>query len=284
MLFLSRDEIEELIRQNKLGYVEDSSNSLVKYARNKIRHEVIPKLKELNPALEITFEKNLSRFRELETLLDLRVAELRKKMFVYEEGDVQIAITAIKGLDPQRLLLFMLLQEYGFNESTVDDIISSLDKHAGRTFESGSFMLVLDRDNIIISPKKTQPYHPVQINEANHDVNYGNYKITILHDDSPLIVKDNPFATSIDAGSLTYPLTIRPWKEGDNFYPLGMKTKQKLSDFFIHQKIPVHQKSNIPLLINGNGDIMWIAGYRLNDKYKVSKNTKKVIIFELVKT
>ena len=283
LLFLNRYEIQQLIQQNKLSYVEDSSNSSTKYARNKIRHEVIPKLKELNPALENTFQNNLRHFRDLETLLELQLTELKKELFIYADDEIHLSIAKIKKLNPQRLLLFKLLQEFGFNESTVDDIIASLDKHSGRTFEGADYVLVLNREQLIISPKNIRDFSETQINENDREINYGSYKITLLHDDSPLIIKDNPLAASLDTELLVYPLTMRPWQQGDSFYPLGMKTKQKLSDFFIQQKLPVHQKKQIPILVNGNGDILWIAGYRLSDRYKVSKNTKKVTIFEVIK-
>ncbi|MHB8207095.1 tRNA lysidine(34) synthetase TilS [Mucilaginibacter sp.] len=281
--FLNRDDIQQLIKQNSLQYVEDSSNSSVKYARNKIRHEVIPKLKELNPGLEKTFENNLQHFREMEMLLELKLSELKKELLIKYGDEINLSIDAIKKLEPKRLLLFNLLQPYGFNETTIDDLIASLDKHSGRVFESLGFTLILDRENIILSPKMGQPAEII-INPTDHEVNYNSYKITLLHDDSPLIVKDNPLAISIDAALLVYPLTMRGWQKSDYFYPLGMKTKKKLSDYFIDQKIPVHQKTQIPLLVNGNGDIIWIVGYRSSEHYKVSKNTKKVTIFELIKT
>ena len=91
-------------------------------------------------------------------------------------------------------------------------------------------------------------------------------------------------AVSIDTGLLVYPLTLRSWQQGDHFYPLGMKATKKLSDFFIDQKVPLHEKKEIPLLVNGNDDIIWIGGYRLDERYKVSRKTKKVTIFELIKT
>jgi tRNA(Ile)-lysidine synthase len=131
LLFLSREEIEAIINDNDMAYVEDSSNASTKYARNKLRLEVIPKLKELNPALEETFEKNLQRFRDLEVLLELQVEQLKGKLFEFQDDDVHIALEEIKKLEPQRLLLFKLLQEYGVNETIVDDLIQSLDKHPG---------------------------------------------------------------------------------------------------------------------------------------------------------
>ena len=283
LLFLSRDEIQAIIQQNHLNYVEDSSNASTKYARNKIRHEVIPKLKELNPALESTFENNLQHFRNLETLLELRLAELRKELFITHEDEIHLSINAVKELNPKRLLLFKLLQEYGFNETSIDDLIASLDKHSGRVFESTGFTLILDREKLIITPKASGQLYSVVINEGDKEVNFGNYKLNLLHDDSALIIKDNPMAVSVDSALLVYPLTLRAWQQSDYFYPLGMKTRKKLSDFFIQQKIPLHEKSKIPLLVNGNGDVMWIGGQRLSDLYKVNDNTKKVTIFELYK-
>jgi tRNA(Ile)-lysidine synthase len=90
-------------------------------------------------------------------------------------------------------------------------------------------------------------------------------------------------AASVDTDLLIYPLTLRPWQQGDRFYPIGMKQSKKVSDFFIGQKVPLHKKNEIPLLINGNGDVIWVGGYRPDDRYKVSDKTKKVTIFELFK-
>jgi tRNA(Ile)-lysidine synthase len=283
MLFLNRDEIQNIIEDNQIAYVEDSSNASVKYARNKIRLEVTPKLKELNPGLEHTFKNNLEHFKGLELILQQRVTELKKEHFVAKGEEIHISLAEIKKLEPKRLLLFNLLQEYGFNETVIDDLISALDKHSGRVFETAGFSLLLDRDQLIITKKGPIPYQPVKIGKNDHEVNYGGYKLNILHDDRALIVKNNPMGLSADADLLVYPLTLRPWKQGDYFYPLGMKTRKKLSDFFIGQKIPLHQKNEIPLLVNGNGELIWVGGYRPDERYKVTDNTKKVTIFELYK-
>ncbi|MDB5117079.1 MAG: tilS [Mucilaginibacter sp.] len=283
LLGFTRDEIQAIITKNKISYVEDSSNSSVKYARNKLRHEVIPKLKELNPALENTFENNLKHFRDLETLLELRLAELREELMIANGDEIHLQLESVKKLNPQRLLLFKLLQEYGFNETTIDDLISVLNKHSGKVFESAGFTLILDREKLILTKKNTVNAEQVSISNTDHTVNYGRYKLTLLHDDTPLIIKDNPLAVSVDADRLIYPLTVRAWQQSDSFYPLGMKTRKKLSDFFIGQKIPLHQKNEIPLLINGNGEIIWVGGYRPDERYKVNDNTKKVTIFELYK-
>lgn len=282
LLFLNREEIADIIESNGLAYVEDSSNSSAKYARNKLRLEVIPKLKELNPALEETFEHNLEHFRNLEILLEDKLGELRKELFEQHGNEIHLSIDAVKKLHPQQLLLFGLLQEFGFNEATVKDMTLSLDKHSGRFFGSDTHTIVLDRQKLILIEKGQEAIAEIKIEQMTTEARYGNYQLNILHDDSPLIIKDNPLAASIDTDLLIYPLTIRAWQQSDHFYPLGMKTKKKLSDFFIGEKVPLYEKKQIPLLVNGNGDIIWIGGYRPDERYKVSAKTKKVTIFELV--
>lgn len=282
MLCFTRSEIEQIVAQNKLAYVEDSSNAAVKYARNKIRHQVIPALKELNPSLEQTFENNIRHFKDLEQLLELKVEEVRQKLFSYQGTEIHISVDEVKKLAPQRLLLFKLLQVYGFSEHDVDDIISSLNKHAGRKFEvTFGYLLVLDRGKLILT-KKIQEVPSLLIAIGDSTLSHGTFKLNITKKDKPVIIKNNPFAVSVDSDKLEFPLLLRYWEPSDHFYPLGMKGKKKVSDFFVDQKIPIHLKKTIPLLVNANGDIIWLGGYRPDERYKVTDNTKKVTIFELL--
>ena len=283
MLFLLREEVDEIIEKENIPYMEDSSNTSSKYARNKIRHEVVPKLKELNPKLEETFRKNISHFTELEQLLQSQLQKLKSELFIDKGDDIYIMLYGLKNLYPQRLLFSGLFIEYGFTREVIDDVISCLDKNPGRSFESPGYLLVLDRDQLILTKRNRKVIKPILINQGDHDVEYPGYRLNILHDDSPLIVSGNPLAVSVDVERLVFPLTLRSWLEGDYFFPLGMRGRKKLSDFFVSQKIPLHQKQQIPVLISGNGDIMWVGGYRLDERYKVSEHTKKVIIFELYK-
>jgi tRNA(Ile)-lysidine synthase len=282
LLFLTRDEIETIIKENEIAFVEDSSNTSTKYTRNKMRLEVIPKLKEMNPGIEQTFKNTLNHFKEMELLLNQRVAELRNELFITVGGDIYLPIDKIKEIEPKRLLIFNLFKEFGFNETSVDDLIQTLGKHAGRVFESATHKIIVDREYLILTARQSL-VEPIVIQKSDKTVGFGEYTLAILHDDSPLIVKSNHMATSVDAELLLYPLTLRTWQNGDFFYPLGMKSRKKVSDFFVSQKIPLHEKDKIPLLINKNDEIIWIGGYRLNDRYKVTDKTKKVTIFELTK-
>lgn len=282
LLFLSRAEIESCVTQNKLAYVEDSSNASTKYARNKLRHEVIPKLKELNPALEQTFERNLAHFRQLELLLQQQVAQARQQLWIEHGDDIHISLEGIKQLFPQRLLLLELLKDYSFNDTTVDDLLASLGKHSGRVFESATHRLVLDRERLILTPRNNDEIASATVNEHNEQVGYGNLSFKIIHAEAGTDVPKSKHVAITDAGLLVYPLTIRSWQQGDVFVPLGMTGRKKLSDFFIDQKVPLHQKTQIPVLVNGNGEVIWVAGYRLDNRYKLTPQTKKVTIFELL--
>lgn len=281
MLGFSREDVLRAVQENQVAYVEDSSNALVKYARNKIRLEVIPKLKELNPALEQTFQQHLRHFRELEQLMEARIAEVRASLLEYRGSDTYISIEKVHQLNPQHLLLSGLLKPFGFSETMVDDIISVLDKHAGRSFETGTHRLVLDRDRLILSMLETKHHQDVIIQQDTRRVRYNDYDIHISYSDEVTVIKNNPFAVSVDADLLVYPLCVRSWQQSDYFYPLGMKTRKKLSDFFINQKVPLHHKSRIPIVVNGNGDIVWVGGYRPDERYKIKGQTKKITIFEI---
>ncbi len=280
MLAFTRIEIDEAVTQNQLPYREDSSNTSSKYARNKIRLEVIPKLRELNPGLEQTFQRNVEHFRELETLLQQQVQQAREQVFLaVPDNFVALSVAAIKQLSAPRLLLFELLKPYGFSLTTTDNIIQALDKHAGRLFTSATHQLVTDRNRLLLSAKTAAPT-PVTLSKETTVVNYGLYQLSVRPSFATETPKERHVA-AIDSALLQYPLTLRPWQQGDDFYPLGMTGRKKLSDFFINQKIPLSQKAGIPVLVNGNGELMWIAGQRLDNRYKITPQTEKVTIFEL---
>jgi tRNA(Ile)-lysidine synthase len=281
LLCLTRDEVAATVKADEITFVEDSSNSSVKYARNKIRHEVVPKLKELNPNLENTFQDHLQHFNELEQLLEMQLDQLRSTLFVQHQNEIHISIAPLQNLKPQHLLIYGLLKPFGFNVTSVSDLITSLGKHAGRKFEATDWNLILDRDKVIISQVGSSESQSITIDEQATQIDFNNNSLKLSHTIPPYEIVNNTNIAAIDGELLSYPLSIRTWQQGDYFYPLGMKTRKKLSDFFIGQKVPVHRKNQIPVLVNGNGDIIWIAGFRVDNRYKITPGTKKISIFEL---
>ncbi|WP_367865396.1 tRNA lysidine(34) synthetase TilS [Pedobacter sp. WC2423] len=280
LLFLSRVAIDEAIQRKGYDFVEDSSNSSSAYARNKLRLGVIPLLKEINPNLEHTFEHNILRFAETEMVLQQTVAQLRTTLFEERKDGIFLSLEKIRALNPKRLLLFELLKVYGFTETVVEDLLGSLNKQSGTSFYSESYRLTLNREHLMLTVITAEEvYTNKMIHPSDTAIAFGNQVIEISY--TELISFDhNPQKAFIDADRLIFPIVIRTWQEGDRFMPIGMRNYKKLSNFFIDQKIPLPQKNSIPILINGNGDVVWVAGLRQDNRYKVTATTKKVAIFE----
>lgn len=281
MLCFDRDEIDQIVAELGILYREDSSNQSTKYARNKIRLEVIPKLKELNPSLEQTFEANRKRFVELEILLNDHVAALRGALFnEIALDEYRIALSALKKLRPLYTLLFGLFSPFGFTEAVLLNLSKSWDGISGKNFESVTHRLLLDRGHLLLSRKETKLPPQIEVNLFDKQVSWGNLYFNIQHVAiADFELKKGGVLAQFDLELLIFPLKIRTWQVGDFFYPLGMRGKKKLSDFFIGQKIPRSYKNQIPILENGNGDILCVVGYRQDERYKVHAQTQKILLF-----
>ena len=281
LLCFSRAEIDEILAQQHIAFVEDSSNKSSAYARNKIRLQVIPQLKLINPNLERTFEQNIRRFSETEMVLAQVVAQLRNKIVKTNDNFIQFALAEIRQLQPAQLLLQELLKPYHFEEPVVADILQSLDKQSGVSFYSYSHRATLNRDQLLISKLESQNQPPVTVLQPDDTmVTFGRYKFYIKQT-ADLRYEQDTQKAFVDTDQLIFPLTLRTWQEGDRFMPLGMTTFKKLSDYFIDQKVPLPLKAQVPVLVNGNGELIWLAGMRADNRYKVSSATKKVTIFEV---
>lgn len=282
MLFLSRQQIDEIVGSNNFDFVEDSSNESSKYARNKIRLTVVPLLREINPNLEETFTQNIKRFIATEEVLQQMVAQIAADIFTEADGLIYLPIKKISALKPQHLLMFELLKPYHFTSAVVEEILTSLDKQSGTSFYSRTHRATIDRDRLIISAlPATENLLPIVMHQHDHFVTANHCQISLTYADAGL-VESNANKAFVPVELLIFPLIVRFKQDGDKFIPFGMKQYKRLSDFLIDCKIPLPQKSTIPLLINGNGEIIWVAGLRLDNRYKVKATTKKVAIFELL--
>jgi tRNA(Ile)-lysidine synthase len=280
LLFLSRSEIDQLMSGNDFSYVEDSSNLASGYARNKIRHHVVPYLKEINPNLAQTFQQNVRRFAETEAVLQNVVSTLKACLFEQKGSSWLLPLAKVKALHPAQLLLFELLKPYGFQELVVSELLQALDKQSGTSFYSSTHRIVVDRKDLILDVLADlgQQFTFIHPHEERHD--HLGQTLLITRSEIPFF-ENNRNKAFVDPRGLIYPLIVRTWQPGDKFRPLGMDTFKKLSDFFIDEKVSVNEKDKVPVLVNGNGEIIWLTGLRQDDRYKVTGSTKEVVIFEL---
>jgi len=275
LLSVSRLDIEQYLNEKGLLFREDSSNASLKYLRNKIRHELMPLLTEMNPSIQDTIKGEIKILEGVSQIYITKIEEVRKELMQEENGIVKFKISDLLALNPLQNYLYELLNPYGF--VTIDAIAKTLQGQSGKQFFSATHQLVVDREYILISPVKIEN-EVFAIAEKTVDLLIPlSLKFKITADKN--IVLDSAIA-KLDFEKLKFPLTLRKWQEGDKFIPLGMKKFKKLSDFFIDNKFSILDKQEQWLLCSGD-DIVWVVGCRIDERYKLETDTKKVYIAQL---
>lgn len=282
MLFTNREQIARYATENNIIYREDSSNSDSKYLRNKVRHEILPLFREINPGIHSVFTSNIHRLRETEKIYLETVEKHRKQIVINHKNNVIIPLEKLKALEPLTTYAFEFISPYGFNYSVVDEIFSS-EHISGKIWLSPTHRLVLDRASIIITElNKNQDTDEIQIIPETESIEWPlNLTFEKIQKTSFFKLDPSPSVANLDASKIKFPLTIRRWKEGDFFHPFGSNGKKKLSDFFIDQKLSIPEKEEVWLLCSGE-QIIWVIGFRIDDRYKIDDETKEVLVIKKV--
>jgi len=300
LLFATKQEIEGFAKKNLLSFRQDSSNQSDKYVRNKIRNKVIPVLKEINPSLEDTFTDNIERFKDIELIYDQAIVAYKKQLYEYKvtdrrlpahrrlpDDEIFIPIRKLLKLSPVKTILYELLKDFHFNIEQVEQMISVFEKESGKIFLSSSHRLIKDRNFLIITPVKSQQPGICFIEEGQKSINVNGvrYKIKTVDNKKFKIPTSNKVATAttriacLDYEKLSFPLQLRKWRKGDYFYPLGMRKKKKLSNFFIDNKLSINEKEKCRVLLSGK-KIVWILNQRIDERFKITGKTKKIYVIE----
>ena len=277
MLFTNRTEILDYCQRLKIDFRTDSSNLDTVYKRNLIRQQILPLLEQVNPAFRRNALKTIGNLHETGQLFQQRMSEI--KSWVYSEDDmgVMIHIEKLLNLSPLKTILFELIREFGFQAEQVDDIINSLTKESGRKFFSNEYRLIKDREYLLISPFLSKQDQIFYIEENCLKINYPIHLSLEIIDRKPdYRFSTHPNVADLDLDKVVFPLIFRHWQEGEYFQPLGMTGMKKLSDFFVDEKYSIPDKENIWILASGN-QVVWIVGKRLDDRFKITSTTKRVL-------
>ena len=279
LLFATSQQIRDYAAENNLSWHEDSSNVTDKYLRNKIRHQIIPVLTEMNPAFRETMSETFYRLKEVNNIFKQKIEDGRADLIEETETETRILLSWLDEFGEHATWLYELLKPYGFNFTVIKEIVQSLSGQSGKIFLSATHRLVKDREHLIITPlekENTEEQSPLYIYRETRSIDDPlRLKFEILENVQLNLIKENNHAF-IDLDKLHFPLVLCRWKPGDRFYPLGMKNPKKLSDFFIDQKMSLSEKENTQLLVSED-KIVWIAGQRIDDRFKVTKKTKTVL-------
>jgi tRNA(Ile)-lysidine synthase len=272
LLKFSREEVLFFAKENKIFWREDQSNASTKYIRNKIRHGVLPVLKEINPSLLETFSKTVENLQESKQIIEDRIADISKKVIQTEITILKIDISKINNLSNPKAYLHQLLRSYNFTEWS--DVYNLLSAQSGKQVFSKTHRLLKDRDFLILSPKSLSPISEIKlkIEESTLEILK---PIHLIFEDIKQKSKENKQTIYVDKNLLKYPLIVRKRENGDYFCPLGMQGKKKLSKYFKDEKFSLFEKENTWLLCTAENEIIWVINHRQDKRFSINEHTKK---------
>ncbi|MCC7467098.1 MAG: tRNA lysidine(34) synthetase TilS [Saprospiraceae bacterium] len=279
MLFTDRKKLESFAQEQGISWREDRSNTTDDYARNLIRHKVVPVLETLNPNILDTAARNMRRIRSANQNLDF----LLQQFVRMENGQILLDKARLGQLPSPRQALRQLLKSYGFDAEQTRQMSEQLTESGTEWQSSKGFTALMDRSSLIVyatgSQQKNEPSILIQENDLMVRLP-DDTRMFFIHAErqtGEVTANDDPYKITVDASALRFPLLLRRWQPGDSFQPLGMKGKhQKLQDFFTNQKLSLLQKDQAWLLVNQDSAIIWVLGLRLDERFKLLPSTERI--------
>lgn len=274
LLFATRSEILDFAQTNHLEWREDSSNASDDYTRNFIRHQVMPLLEKINPEVLHTTQKMMQRMGELDDsiafLLDQWVQVNGREA---SDGTLHIALNKLTEAPHTGSFLWLLLEKKGFSAEQCRQLAAGLGQQPGLELQTAEYRALVDRKDFIISPLTLkQPEILVQQDDLMLRLPDGGQLMLMAASPAPPY-PDGRESVLVDAEKLIFPLRLRNWLPGDVFQPFGMGGQsQKLQDFFTNLKLSRMEKERIWLLVNGDEVVIWVLGYRLDERFKIRSN------------
>jgi len=278
LLFLSRQEIENYAKANKIQWREDSSNASDKYVRNKIRHHLIPVLKELNPHFMSSFLKTEGYLQESLAMVDDAANMIFQQVASEKENQIHFDLNQLLQLPNYQSYLYQWLKVYGF--TAWEDIYDLVDSQSGKQVFATDYRLLKDRDSLILSPiEEKEDNEEFLIHESDTEVKI---PLKMAFSKAAAVLGVSNKTIFVDADQLVFPLVIRKWETGDSFQPFGMDGKsKKLSKFFKDEKLSLIEKENTWLLCSNN-QIVWVIGIRADERFRASNAAKNILKIELI--
>ncbi len=275
LLFAERDKILEFAMMRKLSWREDASNQSDVYLRNKIRHDLIPVLREIQPGITKRMGSNLDHLQLASLAYDEFMIKLQKQFLLKKAKDQwEIRIKELSRMKEAEQMLSALLHSIGITVSGSSILEAS---QTGKIFIDGEYRLLIDRGKLKIEKRSRKDSGSIKIGKETPEINLDNRHIAlaIKNLDKELVFPKDSSIQYLDFSKLHFPLELRAWKAGDYFYPLGLGHKKKLSDFLTDKKISRFDKEKCLVFLSG-GDIVCILGLGIDDRFKVSGSTKRV--------
>ena len=280
LLWAERREIENYAARKKIPFLTDSSNLESHYMRNNIRHHLIPLLENIRPKSKEQIAGTIASLNDTMSLFNELLNKAEQDFLTVDNHETHIDLDKLSIYENSGQLLFHTLKKRGFTAGVLSDMLQDKPFGCGKKISSGKLELHKDRNKLIITSKNKSPApEQKEIKKGERNIDYPlDLRISTEDISSGLIINKDKSIAYFDEDMIKYPMTIRKWKKGDTFCPFGMnKKKKKISDYLIDTKKSIREKEKTFLLINGNGDILWIIGERSDDRYRITEKTKKAL-------
>lgn len=280
LLFAGRAELRQWAEARGLAWRDDSSNNETKYTRNALRHEVLPVLERIFPQVRQNLASNLRRFAGLQELYRASVDLQVKKLLDQSSGEARVPVRKLLQATASETILFEMARLFGFTPAQTDGLLRLLQSPPGRYIDSATHRAIRYGHWLHFAPLQPSDKGLRVLDRNERQVLLGTTVLRWEEGTVPVQFPDNPSIACLDAAAVAFPLIVRRWKEGDYFYPLGMRKKKKLARFFIDSKVPRHQREQL-WVVESHKRIVWVAGLRIDDRFKVTPATRRVLRLEL---
>lgn len=276
LLFADKAQLLQYAQAAQLAWREDASNAQNSYARNFVRNKVVPLLQMINPNLTATSRLTTERLGQVGAFFQEYIGAMRRQILQQHGTQYYLAIQQLQDKPWAPVVLAALLEPFGFGFVQLKDLLRG-NRQPGKWIASAQYQLYVDRAGWIITPH-------VQRIECFYTITTAADQVLVTQDHrlqlrgipraQYTIIPDSNVA-ALDLALLRFPLTIRKWQPGDYFYPLGMQQRKKLSDFLVDCKVPRPLKGGIYVMLSGDA-LIWVMGYRIDDRFKVTATTQMV--------
>jgi len=282
ILFATRKSIVDYCSEYNIVYREDKSNAEIKYTRNKIRHLVIPLLKEINQSVEFTLNETTERMNDINEIFSDFIENAGKKIF-RNSGDFIVAdIAALNQFRKNNTVLYELFRPFGLDSGTPEDLQNIIRGRTGGQIFTSTHRIIRNRKELLIEKFTIQKKETIIINSPEELSECPLFASVHLKNVTKRFrIPASRQIACLDSDLISFPLKIRNWQDGDVFFPLGMTHKKKLSDYFIDEKLSIAAKEKI-MILESDRSIVWIIGERIDNRFRVTESTRRVLLLKAV--
>jgi tRNA(Ile)-lysidine synthase len=280
LLFARKSELFDFARARDLEWVEDSSNQSDKYHRNYFRNQLLPIIRNILPQAEENLADNLRRFRDIELLYQQAIQKHKKRLLEYKGAEVHIPVARLQLTTPLASVFYEIIKDYGFAATQIQEALDLLKAGTGKYIQSSTHRILKNRNWLIITPLPSIASSHILVEKEDALVDFEGGRLKFEMTGHPASIPADTTIACLDATNLKFPLLLRRYKAGDYFYPLGMRKKKKLARFFIDQKLSAVQKEKIWVL-ESDKKIIWVIGMRIDDRFKITTQTRKTLLVRL---